>query len=233
MKKRSACRLALRLTAALFLTGALVWLFPEWWLTLCRPFMAFVIEQATPWLSAVSVQVDGTMLMIRGQLDLGVTQIDGQPVPGLDTQWGRPGDKYMILLIVACATWVLPAASWRQRVLALPLTLLLTVCITAATLTNEVKSTGLREMGGGALRHIELENTSENIERLQGFERQLRRVIWVKSFNDAGGNIFLAVLAGLAGYAMPRLPAHWRTRMFQQAADFNAKVAKFRSGGLD
>lgn len=168
-----------------------------------RPVMAPVLDVATPWLDEVTVKAVEVQLQIEGRLRLGVTRLEGGLVEGPPVQWTWSAKEHLMLLVVAMAAWALPSVGWRRRAAALPVTLFLVALITAADVTVELQHTTLRTLSEGALGHISLANTEENRAALLSFERQFRGVLWVKAFSDAGGRLFLAVLAGLSVAAVP------------------------------
>lgn len=194
---------ALRLLAALVVAGGVTVLKPEWWLALLAPVSGVVIDLCTPWLQSVTVRVEETMLWIEGAIRLSMTEANGGTLRELPAQWNRPGTAYLLTFVVACAAWAFPNASWRHRLAAFPLALALAALISAGAVTNDVQYTGLKAMGGGSLQHIELADTPETRAVLASLEKQFRRTTRIKAFRDAGGLLFLAALAGLAGYAVP------------------------------
>ncbi len=167
------------------------------------PVVCGLANLTGPYLKHLSVRQVAATVQISGELQPRMIQVDGTPLPATAGTWNKQAGPTLQILVVAFCVWAAPAVSRRRRVQALAVTLLATLLVCAFQLTVEIHETALRHMGQVWLPQLDLAGTESNLAYFKGLESRYRVARWIKSFNDGGGALFLAVWAGLLGYAMP------------------------------
>lgn len=181
--------------------GLLVHAYPQPGQRVLAPLVQLITRLTFPYVEGLQVASDGSHLVMTGQIKLELTQADGSPLPALPGTWRKYSGPSLHLLVLALALSAVPVLSGRQRLKALPLTLMAATLVGAYHLSVEMQESALRYIGYQWLPTFPMAPTEANQLYFQGMETRFRAVTWIKSFNDAGGALFLAVLAGLIGYA--------------------------------
>jgi hypothetical protein len=181
--------------------GLLVHVYPQPGQRVLAPLVQIMTRLTFPYVEGLRVASDGSHLVMTGQINLELIQADGSPLPPLPGTWRKYSGPSLHLLVLALALSAVPVLSGRQRLKALPLTLVAAALVGAYHLSVEIQESALRYIGYQWLPTFSMAPTEVNHLYFQGMETRFRAVTWIKSFNDAGGALFLAVLAGLIGYA--------------------------------
>jgi hypothetical protein len=147
-------------------------------------------------------RVDAT-LQITGELHPRMTQRDGSLLPAARGTWTKQTGPTVQLLVVAFAVWAAVPVARQRKLRALLVMVPAALLVCAFQLTVEIHETALRHLGQVWLPTLTLPGTEENLNYFAWLESRYRVVQWIKSFNDGGGALFLAVWAGLIGYVLP------------------------------
>lgn len=193
----------IRMMCAYALCALISFAVPGWWLNSISPLVELVANATSPFLESTSVRAEVDMLHLEGQVLVNMTLRDGTPLPPLPGQWKKTGGHTLNILILAAAIWAAPVASIRRRLCALPVMLLAAALVSSLDLAVEMQVSSLQVIGSEWLPGLELASSAENVDAFRKLERWYESVRWIKGFNDGGGRLFLAVIAGLIGYTRP------------------------------
>lgn len=182
--------------------GMLVYAFPEPWVRAMTPLVRAMTSATFPYVTGLSVTAEGRSLRIDGDIMVGMTMVGGAALPSAPGTWTKGAGATLNLLILSVAVFAAPSAGWRGRLRGIPVMLIGALLVGAFHLTVEIQESALTFMGYQWLPSMPLAGTEENVQIFKLMESRFRSVAWVKSFNDAGGALFLAVLAGLIGHTV-------------------------------
>lgn len=204
MRLRLAAGVVGRMLGTYLASALLMLQWPEPWLRCVAPVVSLVSGATSPYLETVRMTAEGIVITVRGQVHLRMTMADGTPLPAVPGVWHRHGGLTINMLMISAALWAAPPIGWRRRSMAFPVMLLAAILAASVDLATEVQVTALRVIGSEWLPGIPMLPTDANKAYVQELEHALHNLQWIKAFNDAGGRLFLAVLAGLLGYVGPR-----------------------------
>lgn len=203
MTPRAIARMLIRMTVVFLVVGMVGYRWPGLVLKPLGPVVRGLATLTGPYLEHLTVHHRDATVQITGELHPRLTQTDGTPLPATLGTWNKQVGPTLQILVVALCVGAAPVVSGRRRARALAVTLSATLLVCAFQLTVEIQETALRHMGHVWLPQLELAGTESNVAYFKGLEIRYRVARWIKSFNDGGGALFLAVWAGLLGYAMP------------------------------
>jgi hypothetical protein len=180
--------------------GLLVYTFPEPWVRAMAPVVKTITAATFPYVTGLNVTAENRALRIDGTIALGMTLRDGSVLPPAPGTWTKGTGTTLNMLILATAVFAAPSVGWRSRLRGLPVLLVCALVVGAYQLTVEIQASALTYMGYQWLPSMPLAGTEENVTIFKIMESRFHSVLWIKSLNDAGGALFLAVLAGLISH---------------------------------
>jgi hypothetical protein len=201
MNRRYLLAMLGRVVLAFAVMAVLVYQWPSVWVRLLAPVTQALTAMSFPYVEDVVMRADGSQLRIEGSIALDLVMTNGQPLPEAPGTWKRGAATTLNLMIIGFAVFAAPAVRWRDRLRGVPVLVAGMLVVCAFHLSVEVQEAALRYLGYQWLPTLPLAGTEANAAYFQAMEARFRAVAWIKSFNDAGGAMFLAVLAGLIGYA--------------------------------
>jgi hypothetical protein len=201
MLKSSNWRLVSRVVVALVVTALAVLMTPAPWLAGIGLITEFMVDTGTSWLHDVTVSQQSGTLTLHAGIDLGLILQDGNLLSPLPGTWSKNGTPSLQMLVVAVTVWAAARQPWKIRLIALPVVLLLAALAASFVLLIEVQETALSHIGSGLLDGLPLAPVETNLTTAKALANQWTRVEWIKAFLDAGGRLFLAVLAGFVGHS--------------------------------
>lgn len=171
--------------------------------------LAPVTRTMTTWISPYvdNIRISCTDMTIHFacQVHVPMIQKDGTPLPAGYGHWQKSAWPILQSLAVALTIFVAPSKPIRRRLLALPITLVLTLLFSALQLSIELQSHALQTIGYSWIQALRPPFTATNIAQFKTIESWYRILAWSANFYSGGGGLFLAVWAGLAGhYILPR-----------------------------
>ena len=197
-------RLLFRMGGAFLLVTALVFVFPGTWLRLVAPLAAVTTNAFNPYLESVSVAVEDLGFHAQGVFQMDVTLADGAALPELLVWWKKADCwKTLGILVVAATIWACPACGWRRRLVLFPVVLAAAAWVSAYDVGIEIQETMLRDLAPKIFLENPLAASAANQAALQRLETWHATVLWARQFNEGGGRMLLAVLAGLIGHVLP------------------------------
>lgn len=191
-----------RVVVVFFSMGLLVYTFPEPWVRVMAPVVKAMTAATFPYVTGLNVTAENRALRIDGNITLGMTQRDGSALPPAPGTWTKGTGTTLNTLILAAAVFAAPSAGWRGRLRGIPVMLVCALLVGAYQLTVEIQASALNYMGYQWLPSMPLAATEANVTIFNIMESRFHSVLWIKSLNDAGGALFLAVLAGLIGHTV-------------------------------
>ncbi|HMO04408.1 MAG TPA: hypothetical protein PKC67_12780 [Kiritimatiellia bacterium] len=216
MNRRYLLAMLGRVVLAFALMAVLVYGWPAVWVRILAPVTNALTAASFPYVEDAGMRADGATLIIEGAIALDLTMANGQPLPAVPGTWKRGAGTTLNLLVIGVAVFAAPSVRWRDRLRGVPVLVVGLLLVGAFHLTIEVQEAALRHLGYQWLPTLPLAGTEANAAAFQAMEGRFRVVAWIKSFNDAGGAMFLAVLAGLGGYAAT---GGWRSPRTEPAAN--------------
>ncbi|MBW7907407.1 MAG: hypothetical protein H3C50_00580 [Kiritimatiellae bacterium] len=206
MTTRSAAGMLTRMCAVFAVVAWCVYAFPSAWLWPVTGPTAWLVEIGCPYLTDMSVEADGITVVARGDIAVSLSLSGGEPLPRVPGVWHKHGEQTLSIFAVVFAIWAAPTISWRRRVALAPVAMLGAVLVAAFVLSIEIQWAALKMIGYEWLAGLPLARTADNWKYFGQMEQWFRVISWIRAFHDGGGRLFLALLAGLIGYAIP-----WRT----------------------
>ena len=203
MKPRPVILMLVRMVVAYVVCAGLLFTWPGLWLNAVEPFVAYVADASCPYIDSMKVSSDDAMIELQGRLHVEMTHASGKELPPLPVTWQKHGGQTLNVLMIAVAIWAAPAVRVRRRLLALPVILLAAAFVASIDLAAESQTTALRVIGTEWLPGMAMAPTDANKAAFQHVEQWYQVVQWLKAFMDGGGRLFMAVTAGLVGYALP------------------------------
>lgn len=207
MKSWATAGMIVRMCAAFAVAAGILYAFPDPVVRLLAPLVVALTQWTCSYLSGLSLSLNGMILSIDGQIVLAMTLLDGSDLPPVPGTWQKHAGSTLHLLVTSMAVFAVPAMPWTRRLLLLPLALALAGMVAAFHLSVDIQETALRVVGETWLPTLPLASTEANIATFHALESHFNAVVWVKSFNDGGGSLFLAALAGLIPCARHLGPA--------------------------
>jgi len=201
MSRRYLLGMLGRVVLAFAVMAVLVYRWPSVWIRMLAPVTQGLTAASFPYVEGVVMRAEGASLRIEGAIALDLTMTNGQPLPAAPGVWSRGAGTTLNLLVIGMAVFAAPSVRWRDRLRGVPVLVAGLLVVAAFHLSVEVQEAALRHLGYQWLPTLPLAGTEANAVYFQSMEQRFRVVAWIKSFNDAGGAMFLAVLAGLLGYA--------------------------------
>lgn len=191
-----------RLVAAYAVILLVIVAWPGFLLRAIAPFAGALAGAGSPYLSDVAAQVSGSSVEFSGRITLGMTLVDGTPLPELPGNWRKNAAQTLNVLLVALPFWAALVMPWRRRFGALAITLTLAILFAGLDLAVEAQHAALHVIGTDWLPRHTMENTQANIEAFARLEDRYQTTRHVKAFLDAGGRLFLGVLSAWFGFAL-------------------------------
>jgi hypothetical protein len=182
--------------------GVFIYTFPEPWVRTMAPVVKVMTVSTFPYVTELTVTAEGRSLQINGNITLGMTLRDGAALPSAPGTWTKGTGATLNLLILAAAVFAAPSVGWRSRLLGFPVMLAGVLLVGAYHLTVEIQESALTFIGYQWLPSMPLAGTEENLAIFKLMESRFRVLVWIKSFNDAGGALFLAIMAGLISHTI-------------------------------
>ena len=210
MKEGGAMRILCRAGGAFVLSLALVLVAPAAWLVPISPLVAVATDALSPHLEMVSVDAEGAEMHAQGKFHLDLTLSNGEGLPDFRAWWRKAVWKVRGVLVVAVTIWACPFVGWRRRLLLFPVMLAAAACVSADDLGIEIQETILRDLVPKVLQDSPLAQSVANQTTLDQLNTWHQWILRVRQINEGGGRMFLAILAGWIGYAIPL-----RTRLFR------------------
>jgi hypothetical protein len=204
MKTRTIILMTARMVCVYLLGWALIYNMPGWCLKPVATLAGALADATCPYFSSIKVATENIMIRIQGEIHVDMELVSGAALPHAPATWHKHGGQTLNMLMMAMAIWAVPVVTWQRRLLVFPFMLLAAVLFAAFDLAIEMQVSALKVIGTQWLPEMEMANTAENIAVFEKMETWYKSVQWIKAFQDAGGRFFLAVLAGLIGYTIPR-----------------------------
>lgn len=206
MNPDSAAGMGIRMACAFLLCAALVIAAPAVWLVPVSPLVGAAIDASSPYLESSVVYVDGRVVHGRTQIHLDLKLANGVPVGAVSSTWDKECWQTLGILVVATAIWACPpAGGFRRRLALFPVMLAAAACVSAYDLAIDIQETLLWVPGLESewLSHLPVAADTANQSVLSHLNSWHEGIRWIRKFNDAGGRLILAILAGLIGHAIP------------------------------
>jgi len=203
MNRGSTIGMALRMATGFAVGILIITDAPSWWLTITSPAVEIMVDAGCPYLDDLRMQIEQHEIRADGTIQINMILANGESLPAVPGTWRKHGQHTLNVLVVAIAIWLAPAAGWRRRLVALAGTLSAAALASAFILAVEIQEAALGTIGYDWLPSIPLASTPENVQTFRQMERWYETVTWIKAFHDGGGRLFLGMLAGFIGYALP------------------------------
>jgi len=198
-----AMGVVIRMLVLCLLSTIMVLYYPWIWLRVVAPLAGFFADAACPYINELKATNDGLLIRLHGQFHIALTRADGTSLPPAILDWHKHSMQTLIMLVVAVSVWAAPAVTFKRRMLVFPVMLLALALACAYDLAVETQLAALHMIGTEWLPGIPMLNSDANADAFSRMENWYQSLKWVKAFNDAGGRLFLAALAGLIGYTRP------------------------------
>ena len=203
MKLTGRSGVFLRMGAAGLLACGGGWAFSGLLVAAIEPVAGWLSGWFGPYVHEVQMTLREGMVAVDFRLVLGMTRTDGAPLPAIQCLLHKPFWQMLVYPVVALAVFAAPPVSRRRRLWALPATLAAILLVCGFQQAVELLVQALENLGSDAFQALSPAPTPANYEYYDALRRSY--VIWkqVLRFNASGGALFLAVWAGIWGYAFP------------------------------
>lgn len=169
------------------------------------PVTRTMTTRISPYVDNIRISCTNMTIHLACQVHVPMTRKDGTPLPAGYGRWQKSAWPILQSLAVALTIFIAPSAPIRRRLLALPITLALTLLFCALQLSIELQSHALQTIGYSWIQALRPPFTAANMTQFKTMESWYRILAWSVNFYSGGGGLFLAVWAGLAGYyILPR-----------------------------
>lgn len=194
-------RMVIRILAAFASSGAICLLAPALVLSPAAHAAAAISRAVSPYIGAACARVEGSVILIEGEVHVEVTRADGYPLESAPGRWRKSGLPSMSLLVVALSVWAAPSMSASSRFRRLPVVLVLAFLAAALDLAIEIEFTALDGIGRLWLPSIPLEDTPSNRAALGALESRYNLMQAAREMAEAGARLAAGACAGLAAVA--------------------------------
>jgi hypothetical protein len=195
----------LRMGAMYILASLLCYSFPGPILHALEPVVRIVTDWTSPYVENVQLTLQDRMIRVDCHVRLDMTRADGSPLPMLAGYSEKGVWQTLHLVVMALTVFAAPTLPFRRRLVALPVTLIAIALVCAFQQSVEIQSHVLRTVGSSWLQTVQPAPTDANLAYFKAMQSWFDVVWRLKNINAGGGALFLSVLCGLVGYAIPDL----------------------------
>jgi len=187
-----------------------VLLLPEVWITPLAPVWSALNDAGSPYLLLTTTRLEGPMLFGASQFDLGMQVGDGKPIPLIPIDWHYSTGPVQHVMLMAITAWAMPSMHFRSRLMSFPLVLMFAFVVSVCDLSIELHDQVFKALSGDWLTGVRVMDNEANRDALARLQQWGWSIRSIKEFMNAGGRLFLGVMAGLMGCAVFYLVGRWR-----------------------